>query len=297
LKRILITGGTGFIGNALTKHLISHGDEVYILTRKKKQSHEKGVHYVQWMKGDDLVSPQIDVVVNLAGETINGRWTDEKKNAIRNSRLEVTEELLQLVERMPQKPDVWINASAIGYYGTSETEVFTEKTQKHGSDFLSEVVKAWETRAITAESFGCRMVFTRFGLVLGKDGGVLPQLSLPYRFFAGGTVGSGDQWVSWVHIEDVVRLIKEAIDDDQYSGPVNITAPQPVTMKKFGQITGDVMHRPHWLPTPSIVFKLIFGEMSMLILKGQQALPEKAMNLGFEFKFPHLKGALHDLLQ
>jgi uncharacterized protein len=126
---------------------------------------------------------------------------------------------------------------------------------------------------------------------------VLPQLSLPYRFFAGGTVGSGDQWVSWVHVEDVAKLITEAIENKNYSGPVNVTSPHPVRMKEFGQVTGEVMHRPHWLPAPSIAFKIMFGEMSMLILKGQQVLPEKAQNIGYTFSYPQLKGALHDLLQ
>lgn len=297
MKRVLITGGTGFVGSALTKHLKSHGDEVYILTRKEKQSQAQGVHYIQWMGSKEPKLPQIDAVVNLAGESINGRWTDEKKIAILNSRLKVTEELLNLVVKMPQKPAVWVNASAIGYYGTSETQVFTEQTEEHGSDFLAEVVKAWETKAKGAESLGIRTVLTRFGLILGRDGGVLPQLSQPYRFFAGGTVGSGDQWVSWVHIDDAVELIRDAIENAQYIGPVNVTSPHPVTMREFGQATGDVMHRPHWLPAPSFAFKLLFGEMSMLILKGQQVIPEKAQKLGFHFTYPHLKGALHDLLQ
>ncbi|MBD7965364.1 TIGR01777 family oxidoreductase [Fictibacillus norfolkensis] len=297
MKRILVTGGTGFVGGFLTKHLTALGNEVFILTRKDKQSDEKGVTYVQWMGSTEPDLPPIDAVVNLAGESINGRWTDEKKQSILNSRLKVTEELFKLVKKMPKKPSVWVNASAIGYYGTSETEVFTERSSKHGADFLAEVVRAWETKASEAESLGIRTVFTRFGLVLGKDGGVLPQLSLPYRFFAGGTVGSGDQWVSWVHVEDVAKLITEAIEDDQYSGPVNVTSPHPVRMKEFGQVTGEVMHRPHWLPAPSIAFKIMFGEMSMLILKGQRVLPEKAQNIGYTFSYPQLKGALHDLLQ
>jgi uncharacterized protein len=297
LKNILITGGTGFVGRHLSKHLTAQGNEIYILTRSDRQTKEKNIHYVKWMNGQQPELPSIDAVINLAGESINGRWTDEKKKAILNSRLKVTEELLQLVAKMQEKPAVWVNASAIGYYGTSKTDIFTEQTTKHGNDFLAGVVKAWETKASEAETHGCRTVFTRFGLILGRDGGVLPQLSLPYRFFAGGTVGSGVQWVSWVHVEDVAQLIKESIEKEQYAGPVNVTAPHPVTMKEFGQVTGDVMHRPHWLPAPSIAFKLLFGEMSMLILKGQQVLPEKALDAGYTFKYPHLKGALHDLLQ
>ena len=216
MKRILITGGTGFVGSALTKKLTTMGNEVYILTRNHTHTNEKNVQYVEWMNGHQPELPSIDAVINLAGESINGRWTDEKKKAILNSRLKVTDNLLQLVEKMVTKPSVWINASAVGFYGTSEAEVYTEETKKHGEDFLAEVVKAWETKASEAESLGCRTVFTRFGLVLGRDGGVLPQLSLPYRFFAGGTVGSGNQWVSWVHIEDVVQLIKDIVENPKH---------------------------------------------------------------------------------
>jgi uncharacterized protein (TIGR01777 family) len=300
LKRILIAGGSGFVGNAITQLFTASENEVYILTRKNNKSDNPKIKYVQWMNGDQSAVqdlPSIDAVINLAGETINGRWTDEKKQAILNSRLKATEELLNIVKKMPSLPQVWVNASAIGYYGTSHSKVFTEESTDQGSDFLAEVVKAWETKAREASKIGCRTVMTRFGLILGKDGGVLPQLTMPYRFFAGGTVGSGDQWISWIHVEDAAMLIKETIDNEQYIGPVNTTSPNPVTMKEFGEIVGDVMKRPHWLPAPSFMFKLLFGEMSMLILKGQQVLPDKALNNGFTFKYPNLKKALQDLIQ
>lgn len=301
MKNILISGGTGFVGKHITDLLIKDNYKVYILTRNtNNKTNQDNITYVEWLTPQSIPYkelPKIDAVINLAGESINGRWTDEKKHKILNSRLKATESLLDLTKNLSQPPAVWINASAIGYYGTSKTEVFTEQTSKHGSDFLAEVVRAWETKASEAKSLGCRTVYTRLGLILGRDGGVLPQLSLPYRFFAGGTVGSGEQWVSWVHVGDVVSLIKDAILNTQYTGPVNVTSPHPVTMKEFGQVTGAVMHRPHWLPAPSIAFKLLFGEMSMLILKGQQVLPEKALGAGYTFKYPHLKGALHDLLQ
>ena len=301
MKNILISGGTGFVGKHITDLLTKEQFKIFILTRNaNNKSKQENVSYVEWLTPQSMPEknlPRIDAVINLAGESINGRWTDDKKQKILNSRLKATESLLDLAKKLPDLPSVWINASAIGYYGTSDKEVFTEQTTRHGTDFLAEVVKAWETKASEAKELGCRTVFTRFGLILGSDGGVLPQLTLPYRFFAGGTVGSGEQWVSWVHVEDVARLIKEVLQNDKYEGPVNATAPGPVTMKEFGQVTGDVMHRPHWLPAPSFAFKLLFGEMSMLILNGQQVLPEKAMNLDFSFKFPHLKGALHDLLQ
>jgi uncharacterized protein len=301
MKNILIAGGTGFVGKHITEMLLQNQYNIFILTRdSNRKSDHTNVTYVEWLTPHSMPEknlPVINAVINLAGESINGRWTEEKKQKILNSRLKATESLLNLAKKLREPPSVWINASAIGYYGTSETEVFTEQTTKHGADFLAEVVKAWEIKASEAKTIGCRTVFTRFGLILGSDGGVLPQLSLPYRFFAGGTVGSGEQWISWVHVQDVSRLIKEVLENDRYEGPVNVTAPRPVTMKEFGQFTGDVMHRPHWLPAPSFAFKLFFGEMSMLILKGQKVLPEKAMNSGFTYRFPHLKGALHDLLQ
>jgi uncharacterized protein len=301
MKHILISGGTGFVGKHITELLTRNQYQVFILTRNPSNKPIRdNVAYIEWLTPQSMPEknlPKIDAVINLAGETINGRWTDEKKQKILNSRLKATESLLNLAKKLPEPPSVWINASAIGYYGTSEKEIFTEQTTRNGTDFLAEVVKAWETKASEAKTLGCRTIFTRFGLILGSDGGVLPQLSLPYRFFAGGTVGSGEQWVSWVHVEDVARLIKEALENEKYEGPVNVTAPQPVTMKELCQVIGEVMNRPHWLPAPSFAFKLLFGEMSMLILKGQQVHPEKAINLSFSFKFPHLKGALHDLLQ
>jgi uncharacterized protein len=301
MKNILISGGSGFIGRHLTKILTRSSYRVFILTRNPhiRPTHSN-VTYVQWLIPEarpETELPPIDAVVNLAGETINGRWTVEKKEKILHSRLQATEALLNMVSKLPTKPKVWLNASAIGYYGTSRTKVFTESMLQHGSDFLAGVVKSWETKASEALGFECRTVYMRFGLILGNDGGALPKLLLPYRFFAGGTVGSGRQWVSWVHIDDAVSLIKEAIANAAYEGPVNVTAPNPITMKEFGQTVGETLNKPHWLPVPTLAFKLLLGEMSMLMLEGQNVLPEKAEKNGFVFKYPYLKGALHDLIQ
>jgi uncharacterized protein len=301
MENILISGGSGFVGSHLTEVLIQYNFKIFILTRNKTNKPEHpNVTYIEWLTPecrpeDEL--PNIDAVINLAGETINGRWTDEKKEKILHSRLEATNALLFLMNKLTDKPSLWINASAVGYYGTSETDIFTEETVQHGDDFLAKVVKAWETKAREAKSMGCRTVFMRFGVILGKDGGALPRLVMPYRLFAGGTVGSGKQWVSWVHIDDVCFLIKEVITNPAYEGPVNVTAPHPVTMKEFGQVIADVTKRPHWLPAPAITFRLLLGEMSMLILKGQHVLPETALNNGYHFKFPHIKGALQHLIQ
>jgi uncharacterized protein len=232
MENILISGGSGFVGSHLTEVLIQYNFKIFILTRHKTNKPEHpNVTYIEWLTPecrpeDEL--PNIDAVINLAGETINGRWTDEKKDKILHSRLEATDALLFLVNKLTNKPSLWINASAVGYYGTSETDIFTEETVQHGDDFLAKVVKAWETKAKEAKSMGCRTVFMRFGVILGKDGGALPRLVMPYRLFAGGTVGSGKQWVSWVHIDDVCFLIKEVITNPAYEGPSTLRLHTPL---------------------------------------------------------------------
>ncbi|TCP24547.1 hypothetical protein EV207_12446 [Scopulibacillus darangshiensis] len=299
---ILITGGTGFVGQALCAYFAKQGDDVFILTRQRIQTNKKdNIYYIQWLKEgssplDQL--PPIDAAVNLAGTSINsGRWTDKKKEDIMQSRLKATATLIELISLMPIKPRVLINASAVGFYGTSETAAFTESASYENGDFLADVVYRWEDEAMKAEHFGIRTVCTRFGLVLGREDGALPRMILPYKMFAGGTVGSGSQWVSWVHIEDLIRLIAFVIASEHVNSPVNVTAPHPVTMKTFGKTIGRVMKRPHFLPVPSFVLNLALGEMSTLVLKGQKVIPEKALENGFVFKYPELEEALMDLLK
>jgi uncharacterized protein len=298
--RIAIAGGTGFVGNALVKKLLEKKHEIFILTRNiSHKQHSKNLNYVQWLNDDDSpedVLESIDVFINLAGESINsGRWTEDRKKRILNSRITATKEVRRIISRLEEKPYTLINASAVGYYGTSQVETFTEASRKSGTDFLAETVRRWEEEAAKAEEFEVRTVFCRFGIILEKNDGALPRMALPYKLFAGGTVGTGSQWVSWIHLDDAVSGILFCIEHEQLQGPVNFTSPNPVTMKEFGQILGEVLNRPHWMPAPGFALKIALGEMSTLVLEGQKVLPEKLQSFGYKFLYPELKAALGDI--
>jgi uncharacterized protein len=234
-----------------------------------------------------------DAIVNLAGETINQRWTRSAKSRILESRREAAARVAEWVERMEKKPQVVVNGSGMNIYGTSETSVFDEGSASYTTDFLSGVVSEWEKAADLIK--GVRLVKIRVGLVLGTDGGALPPMALPYKMGVGGKVGSGRQWLSWIHIQDMVRLIELAIMDETISGPINATAPHPVTNDAFGMALGRVLNRPHWLPVPATAMRLIFGELSDLLLKGQRVLPAKLLEHGFRFEYPELEPALRSL--
>ena len=295
--KIVIAGGTGLIGETLSSLLVERGHEVFILTRdKKKYSLNSGpVHYISWLH--DGAKPEerlgsVDVMINLAGSTINTRWSSKGKEKIVTSRLSAVDELHRIINKLPRKPKVFVNASAIGFYGTSEKEEYTERTEQPGNDFLADTVVKWETSVKKIEKEGIRTVLCRFGLVLDDQQGAFPLMLLPYRFFIGGTIGSGNQWVSWIHVQDVVRAILFVIENELVKGPVNFTAPSPVPMKKFGRAISYIWERPHWLPVPSFVLKVILGEMSLLLLKGQYVFPEKLLKSGFVFHYPELEMAL-----
>lgn len=300
--RIAIAGGTGFVGNVLVKKLLEKKHEIFILTRNiSEKQHFKNLNYVQWLNDDDSpedVLESIDVFINLAGESINsGRWTEDRKKRILNSRITATKEVHRIISRLEEKPYTLINASAVGYYGTSQVETFTEASRKSGADFLAETVRIWEEEAAKAEEFEVRTVFCRFGIILEKNDGALPRMALPYKLFAGGTIGTGSQWVSWIHLDDAVSGILFCIEHEQLQGAVNFTSPYPVTMKEFGQILGEVLNRPHWMPAPGFALKIALGEMSTLVLEGQKVLPEKLQSFGFNFLYPDLKDALSNIYQ
>ncbi|WP_243388072.1 TIGR01777 family oxidoreductase [Bacillus kexueae] len=290
--KIAIFGGSGFIGKQLISYLEQQNVEVIVVTRKKT---ETGSKEVQWLSHDSNPEKELDgcdVFINLAGKTIDSKWTKANKELILNSRINATDEVLHIIEKMTKKPSILINASAIGIYGTSTDEEFTEESASVGNDFLALTVQEWEQRAIAAEKYGVRVVLARFGVVLHKTEGALPKMVLPYRFFAGGTVGSGTQWLSWIHIDDLVRLLSYIIENQDIRGPINVTAPHPVTMKEFGQTLASIIHRPHWVPAPSFALKLLLGEKSILVLEGQKAIPQKAIQHGFSFTYPTIKEAL-----
>ncbi|WP_307728855.1 TIGR01777 family oxidoreductase [Alkalicoccobacillus plakortidis] len=251
--KIAITGGSGFIGQKLTAQLTSAGHDVLILTRSlegKKQT--DNVSYVKWMSDDS--SPEvelegIDGIVNLAGESIMGRWTEKKKQRILSSRIKATQAVLSIIKKLKQKPKVLLNASAIGYYGVSETIDFVEGSEPVETNFLSEVTDRWETEAAKAKDFGLRVVFGRIGIVLDKQEGALPKMVLPYKLYAGGTLGTGKQWMSWIHIHDLASLYQFALENEHISGPLNITAPNPMQMIEFGKTISQVIGKPHWFPS------------------------------------------------
>lgn len=298
LMKIAITGGSGFVGNELSSLLVNKGHEVFILTRSDRPS--KGlVKMVQWLT--DGSEPEnhlqdIDAWVNLAGASINeGRWTQEQKDKIYDSRMKATDEVLRIINQVEKKPSVLVNASAIGIYPPSEHALYTEQSEARGSDFLAKTVEDWEKKADEAKQHGTRVAYGRFGIILGKEEGALPLMALPYKMGVGGQVGSGKQWVSWVHVSDVAAALLYAIENESIKGPFNVTAPDPKQMNEFGKILGEVLHRPHWIPVPAFALKLALGDKSQLVLEGQRVMPDKLLTNSFSFKYPHLKDALQNI--
>ncbi|WP_155593492.1 TIGR01777 family oxidoreductase [Lysinibacillus cavernae] len=297
--KIVIAGGTGFVGNALIQLLQDNGHDLFVLTRHQS-SFEKGVHYVQWLQQSETplqVLEGADAFVNLAGVSLNnGRWTKKQKKAIYWSRMNATLEIVRIMERLTKKPKVLVNASAVGIYPTSTQVIYDENFADYATDFLGTTVHDWERHAKRAESLGIRVALARFGVILGRNSGALPPMLLPYQMHVGGTIGSGEQWLSWVHIEDVARAIYFAVINETIHGPFNVTAPNAMRMKEFGQTIAAIMKRRHWLPVPSFAMRLALGEQSTLVLTGQQVLPTVLEQHHFTFTYPYLKQALEDLL-
>lgn len=296
--KIVVAGGTGFIGRALVKALRTRGDEVWVVSRTAQSSPlDDKVHAITWQTLEQQPEQfeALDAIINLAGETINQRWTTSAKQRIIASRVTSARQIATLVERLQHKPRVVINSSGVSIYGTSETLSFTEQDKAAVTDFLTETAVQWEAAADQIKVD--RLIKLRTSVVLGNHGGAFPQMSLPYRLFGGGPVGSGRQWLSWIHVDDLVRTILFCIDNDQIHGPVNASAPEPVTNDQFGRTLGRVIHRPHWMPVPSFMMKLVFGEMSTLLLDGQRVLPAKLLEHGFQFEHPTLVSALTQLAQ
>lgn len=297
--KIVIAGGTGFVGRALTKLLQEKGHEIIILTRNKS-GRENNIQYVQWLQQNtrpEQLLDDVDAFVNLAGISLNnGRWTKKQKKAIYTSRMEATLEIVRIMEHLTSKPKVLVNASAVGIYPTSTTTIYTEDSTDYATDFLGTTVYDWERHAKRAEKLGVRVALARFGVILGRTSGALPSMLLPYKLHIGGTIGSGEQWLSWVHVEDVARAIYFAITNNVINGPFNVTAPHATRMKDFGITIASVMGKRHWMPVPSVAMRLVLGEQSTLVLEGQHVLPTVLEKHHFTFNFPHLNDALKDLL-
>ncbi|MEC0205214.1 TIGR01777 family oxidoreductase [Paenibacillus lautus] len=297
--RIAICGGTGFIGQALCKRWQRDGHDVIIVTRSKPETpaHQQNgqVSYLTWdeMKSHPERFEGLDALVNLAGSSLSQRWTQAGKQRILQSRQRTVSAVADLMHRLEHKPPVILQASAMAIYGTSEQATFDEDSPETIMDFPSEVVQQWEQAAdrIPVD----RLIKLRISVVLGDQGGALPKMLLPYKLGVGGKIGSGKQWLSWIHIDDIVDLIDYCIRHGDISGAVNAASPHAVTNEEFGRSVAKVYHRPHWLPLPAFMLQAILGEMSLILLKGQRILPAKALRHGFQFRYPEVTGALQQI--
>ncbi|GFE67672.1 TIGR01777 family oxidoreductase [Chroococcus sp. FPU101] len=299
--KIAITGGTGFVGTRLIEKLKNEGHSIVLFTRNAEKarrsfSNIEIIPYKITESGDwQKAISGCDAVINLAGEPIAERWTPEYKKAILESRQLGTQKVVEAIAQANPKPLVLISASAIGYYGASETKTF-EESSVSGNDFLSEVCQKWEQEAEKVKQYGVRLVIPRIGIVLG-NGGALGKMLPVFKLFAGGPIGTGRQWFSWIHREDLVNFIIEAIKRPEIAGTFNLTAPNPVKMNEFSKILGEVLNRPSWLPVPGIALEVLLGEGSKVVLEGQQVLPKATQNIGFKYQYPNLKSALQEIIK
>jgi uncharacterized protein (TIGR01777 family) len=305
--KVAVTGGTGFVGSRLVERLGQAGHAVVLLTRSPDRASRifpasqfptlTVVAYTPTQAGEwQRAIAGCDGVVNLAGEPIaESRWTLEHKRQILESRQITTRLLVDAIAQADPKPAVLVSASAIGYYGTSETATFDE-TSAPGDDFLAEVCQTWEAEAMRVKDSGTRLVILRTGIVLGLEGGAIAKMITPFRLFAGGPLGTGKQWVSWIHREDLVSLILNALTQPSYEGVLNATAPNPVRMGELCQVLGRVLNRPSWLPVPDIALELLLGDGAQVVLQGQQVLPQRTMALNFQYQFAEIQPALQDIL-
>ena len=304
--KVAISGATGFVGKRLVERLHLQGHHILVLTRNVMVAQKsfpssqfpnvETVAYTPSESGDWQQSiAGCDGVVNLAGEPIaEGRWTAARKQEILHSRKLGTQKIVEAIALANPKPQVLVNASAIGYYGTSENATFDEKSAA-GNDFLAQVCLDWEAEAQKVTSAGVRLVIIRLGIVLGK-GGALDKMVTPFKLFAGGPIGTGKQWFSWIHRDDLVNMIIQALTRPDISGVLNGTAPNPVRMNELSQTMGQVMNRPSWLPVPSLAIEALLGDGAIVVLEGQQVLPQRPLAYNFDYQYPTLKEALKDIL-
>ncbi|CAK7329601.1 unnamed protein product [Dovyalis caffra] len=327
---VSVTGATGFIGKRLVQRLHADKHSVRVLTRSRSKAQLifpvkdfPGIVIAEEREWKDCIQGS-NAVVNLAGMPISTRWSPQQgthgiffqwmasfaidqgnlstlvvmqiKKEIKQSRIKVTAKVVDLINGSPEglRPTVLVSATAVGYYGSSETQVFDEHSPS-GNDYLAEVCREWEATALRVNK-DVRLALIRIGVVLGKDGGALAKMIPLFMMFAGGPLGSGQQWFSWIHLDDIVNLIYEALTNPSYKGVINGTAPNPVRLAEMCEQLGNVMGRPSWLPVPDFALKAVLGEGASVVLDGQKVLPAKAKQLGFQFKYPHVKDALKTIL-
>jgi uncharacterized protein len=301
--KVVVSGGTGFIGAPLCRALRDTGHAVVALTRDAASARSRlgpGIDFAEWdarSRGPwEEALGGAGGVVNLAGEPVVGKaWTPAQKEKLRASRVDATRALVTAIEAAAPRLAVLLNASAVGYYGPHGDEMLTEESPS-GSGFLASVNREWEEAARQAEPLGVRVVRLRTGVALGEGGGALAKMVPPFRMFLGGPLGSGQQWVPWVHRDDVIGIALWTLENDAVEGPVNATAPQPVTMKEFARVLGKVLGRPAWAPVPALALRALMGEMAEAVLTGQRVLPAAAERLGYRFRYPELEPALRSIL-
>jgi uncharacterized protein len=299
--RVTLTGATGLIGSRLVSALLERGDQVTVLSRDPGRARSRlpaGAEAVRWDPSSPAPTEALggrDGVVHLAGENLAQRWTDAAKERIRRSREEGTRNLMAGLEAADPRPGVLVSANGAGYYGPRGDEPVGEG-EPPGDDFLAQICAMWEREARAAESLGMRVVVVRTGVVLDRSEGALAKMLLPFRMGVGGPVAGGDQYMPWIHPDDVVGIYLAALDGDHWSGPVNAASPEAATNKEFSKALGRALRRPAMAPVPALALKALYGEMSHLVLTGQRVVPDRPLELGYSFVQPDLDAALRDVL-
>ena len=299
--KILITGGTGFVGTQLTSRLIQDRHEVTILTRSLKEAKgsSPGISYLE---GDPTKKgpwqeaiKNHDAIINLAGASIFSKWTDEHKKAIRESRVSTTQNIVEGIPSHPEKRITLFSTSAVGYYGFCRDEELVEDSPP-GNDFLARIAMEWEGEALKAREKGARVVMTRFGIVMGEKGGALSQMIPLFKKYIGGPIGSGKQWFPWVHIKDLAEAFAFLLKHPEISGPVNVCSPNPVRNRDLAKALGKALHRPSIIPAPGFMVKFVLGEFGSVILEGQRVIPRRLLENGFNFQYPNIEKALESIV-
>jgi uncharacterized protein (TIGR01777 family) len=301
--KIFMTGGTGFVGTTLTRELTAKGHSVTVLMRKVEMGKNLPAG-ASSLVGDPTIRgswqqrvPEHEAFINLAGSSIFTRWTEETKRSIRESRILTTKHLVEAMSPRKGKGTFLFSTSAVGYYGFHGDEDLGEESPP-GTDFLATLAREWEAEAVKAKEYGVRVVLTRFGIVMGRNGGMLGEVVPIFRKFLGANLGSGDQWLSWVHEQDLARIFLYLLDNRALEGPLNCTAPQPVRNHEFTKTLGGVLGVPTFLPpVPGFILRLMKGEFGSVILKGQRVIPRRLLAAGFQFQYPTLNEALTEILR
>ncbi len=298
MRHILITGGTGLIGSALCEQLLNLQYQVTVLSRNLEKvihncgPHVRGITSLSEIKNDEL----INVVINLAGEPIaDKRWSKNRKKQLQASRVNITQDLVEWMTQRQHKPECLISGSAVGWYGDGGSKVLTEQSSYH-DEYTHQLCDAWEKQALQAKQDAIRVCIVRTGLVLASKGGFIDKMLLPFKLGLGGQLGNGDQVMPWIHLTDMVNLVIFLLEDDEAQGVFNACSPHPVTNKKFTAALAKQLHRVAFIPVPALLLKYLLGEMSRLLLTGQNAIPEKVQALGFRFVYTDITLALADIL-